>query len=63
VKQPFWKSIPFWGVVVTSIVPVAVRIASGADTAEIITLIGVALLAILGAANNPTNPVGFGANK
>lgn len=64
-KQEFWKSIPFWIVVVTNIVAVVVLMVSkdSVSATQIVTQIGVALVTILGAANNPTNPLGFGANE
>lgn len=62
IQQKFYKSLSFWTVVITSVSALAVRIASGATLVEIITQLGVTIIAILGAANNPTNPDGFGAN-
>ena len=64
-KQEFWKSIPFWVVVVTNVVAVVVLIVSDTPVSatQIVTQAGVSIITILGAANNPTNPAGFGANE
>jgi RsiW-degrading membrane proteinase PrsW (M82 family) len=63
-KQAFWKSIPFWVVVVTNLMGILVLLVS-AENVTLVNVIGQAILAVittLGAANNPTNPQGFGAN-
>jgi len=63
-KQAFWKSIPFWVVVVTNLMGILVLLVS-AENVTLVNVIGQAILAVittLGAANNPYNPQGFGAN-
>ena len=60
-KQEFWKSIPFWVVVVTNIVAILVLVVS-AENVTLVNVIGQAVIAVittLGAANNPTNPRGL----
>jgi len=63
-KQEFWKSIPFWVVVVTNLMGILVLLVS-AENVTLVNVIGQAIIAVIttiGAANNPYNPQGFGAN-
>jgi len=65
VKQSPLKSLVFWGQVITSIAGVVYLVVTP-DAATIIKAAVAAILAIFGAfaaANNATNPTGFGANK
>jgi len=65
VKQSPFKSLVFWGQVVTSVAGVVYLVVTP-DAATIIKAAVAAILSIFGAfsaANNATNPVGFGANE
>jgi len=65
IKQSPFKSLVFWGQVITSVAGVVYLVVTP-DAATVIKAAVAAILAIFGAfaaANNATNPDGFGANK
>ena len=62
-KQVFWKSYVFWIALITSIAGVvAVAVPETQPMVDAIVAGIVMIINAFAAANNPTNPQGFGAN-